>query len=105
MKSYRKELRFNLPTRRGFVNITSQVETCLEESCIKEGLILILHRNLPVEMNLWEKYKAGKVLGLHKLLIDSNKWIDCLWECFKRKHPYTWGCSFVFDFMFSIWLV
>jgi len=34
-------------------------------------------------MNLWEKYKAGKVLGLHKLLIDSNKWIDCLWKLFK----------------------
>ena len=41
MKSYRKELWFNLPSRRGFVNITSQVEACLQESGIQEGLILV----------------------------------------------------------------
>ena len=41
MKSYRKELWFDLPTRRGFVNITSQVETCLKESGIQEGLALV----------------------------------------------------------------
>lgn len=40
MKSYRKELWFNLPTRRGFVNITQEVENCLIESGIKEGLLL-----------------------------------------------------------------
>lgn len=40
MKSYRKELWFNLPARRGFVNITSQVESCLLESGIREGLCL-----------------------------------------------------------------
>lgn len=44
-------------------------------------------------------------MGLDKLSIDSKKWIDRLWECFKRKHPYTWGCSFVFCFLFSIWRV
>ena len=38
MKSYRKELWFHVPTRRGFVNITSQVEACLAESGIMEGL-------------------------------------------------------------------
>jgi thiamine phosphate synthase YjbQ (UPF0047 family) len=41
MKSYRKELWFNIPARRGFVNMTPQVETCLHESEIQEGLILI----------------------------------------------------------------
>ena len=41
MKSFRKELWFNLPARRGFVNITSQVEECLQESGIKDGFILV----------------------------------------------------------------
>ncbi|MHA2062108.1 MAG: YjbQ family protein, partial [Candidatus Sifarchaeia archaeon] len=40
MKSYRKELWFNVPTRRAFINITPQVEECLRESGIKEGLLL-----------------------------------------------------------------
>ncbi len=40
MKSYRKELTFNIGTRRGFVNITHQVEQCLAESGIKEGILL-----------------------------------------------------------------
>jgi thiamine phosphate synthase YjbQ (UPF0047 family) len=40
MKSYRKELWFNVPTRRAFVNITPDVEACLRESGIREGLLL-----------------------------------------------------------------
>ncbi|MGB9768888.1 MULTISPECIES: secondary thiamine-phosphate synthase enzyme YjbQ [Dictyoglomus] len=40
MKSYRKELWFELPTRRGFVNITDTLQRCVEESGIKEGLLL-----------------------------------------------------------------
>jgi thiamine phosphate synthase YjbQ (UPF0047 family) len=40
MKSYRKELWFNIAGRRAFVNITPQVEACLKESGIKEGMIL-----------------------------------------------------------------
>ncbi|NLC45182.1 MAG: YjbQ family protein [Clostridiales bacterium] len=40
MKSYRKELSFNTRTRRTFMNITPQVEECLRESGIKEGLLL-----------------------------------------------------------------
>ena len=40
MKSYRKELTFTIPTRRAFVNITRQVEQCLQESGIREGLRL-----------------------------------------------------------------
>ena len=41
MKSYRKELWFEVPTRRAFINITPQVEDCLRESGIKEGLVLV----------------------------------------------------------------
>jgi len=41
MKSYRKELWFNIPSRRGFVNITPNVEECLRESGISEGFALI----------------------------------------------------------------
>ena len=40
MKSYRKELFFELPTRRGFVNITPRLEECLRESGVREGLLL-----------------------------------------------------------------
>ena len=41
MKSYRKELSFEVPTRRAFINITPQVEKCLRESGVTDGLILI----------------------------------------------------------------
>jgi thiamine phosphate synthase YjbQ (UPF0047 family) len=41
MKSYRKELYFEVPTRRAFINITPQVEQCLKESKITQGLILV----------------------------------------------------------------
>ena len=41
MKTYRKELWFNIPGRRGFVNITPEVEIALRESGEKEGLALV----------------------------------------------------------------
>ena len=41
MKSYRKELWLNIPGRRGFINITPQVEAALRESGIREGLCLV----------------------------------------------------------------
>ncbi|HSQ78811.1 MAG TPA: secondary thiamine-phosphate synthase enzyme YjbQ [Nitrospirota bacterium] len=41
MKSFRKELWFNIPSRRGFINITPQVEDCLRESGIIEGMVLV----------------------------------------------------------------
>ena len=70
MKSYRKELFFNLPTRRGFVNITSQVEKCLQESGIKEGLALIcpMHITASVFINDDES-------GLHQ---DYEKFLESL---------------------------
>jgi thiamine phosphate synthase YjbQ (UPF0047 family) len=41
MKNYRKELWFEVPTRRAFINITPQVDKCLQESGIKEGFVLV----------------------------------------------------------------
>jgi len=41
MKTYRKELWIQTPTRRAFVNLTPQVEACLAESGIREGLALV----------------------------------------------------------------
>ncbi len=40
MKHYRKELWFEMPSRRGLLNITPQIESCLQESKIREGLLL-----------------------------------------------------------------
>ena len=70
MKSYRKELFFNIPTRRGFVNITSQVEKCLQECGFKEGLALIcpMHITASVFINDDES-------GLHQ---DYEKWLEHL---------------------------
>ena len=53
MKSHRKELWFNLPQRRAFVNITSDVQTTITESGIKEGLVLInaMHISAAVFIN------------------------------------------------------
>ena len=53
MKSYRKELFFNIPTRRAFVNITCEVEACLRESGIREGLCLVnaMHITASVYIN------------------------------------------------------
>jgi len=70
MKSFRKELWFNLPTRRGFVNITSQVEAALHESGIKEGLVLVnaMHITASVFINDDEH-------GLHQ---DYERWLEHL---------------------------
>ena len=70
MKSFRKELWFNPPARRGFVNITSQVEECLQESGIKDGFILVnaMHITASVFINDDES-------GLH---YDYEKWLEHL---------------------------
>ena len=47
MKSFRKELWLNVPGRRAFINLTPQVETCLRESGIREGLCLSSQLWLP----------------------------------------------------------
>lgn len=41
MKSYRKELWFNVKGRREFINITPDVKKCLDESGVTEGLVLV----------------------------------------------------------------
>lgn len=70
MKSYRKVLRFNLPTRRGLVNITHHVEEALRESGITEGLALInpMHITASVFINDDES-------GLHH---DFEVWLEKL---------------------------
>jgi len=70
MKSYRKELWFELPSRRGFVNITPQVEQCLAESGVEEGFALVnaMHITASVFINDDES-------GLHQ---DYEKWLEKL---------------------------
>ncbi|MCF8068028.1 MAG: secondary thiamine-phosphate synthase enzyme YjbQ [Desulfobacterales bacterium] len=70
MKSYRKELTFNVRTRRAFINITPDVEACLWESSIKEGLVLVnaMHITASVFINDDES-------GLHH---DYDLWLEKL---------------------------
>ncbi len=70
MKSYRKELWFNVPTRRAFMNITPEVDECLRESTIKEGLCLVnaMHITASVFINDDES-------GLHH---DYEEWLEHL---------------------------
>ncbi len=70
MKSYRKELWFNIPTRRAFINITRDVEECLRESEIQEGFVLVnaMHITASVFINDNES-------GLHH---DYEKWLEKL---------------------------
>jgi secondary thiamine-phosphate synthase enzyme len=70
MKSFRKELWFNVLARRGFVNITREVEECLRESGIQEGLLLVsaMHITASVFINDDES-------GLHH---DYDVWLEKL---------------------------
>ncbi len=70
MKSYRKELWFEVPARRGLMNITPQVEECLQESGVREGLVLVnaMHITASVFINDDER-------GLHA---DFEKWLEKL---------------------------
>ncbi|MDD4224137.1 MAG: secondary thiamine-phosphate synthase enzyme YjbQ [Candidatus Cloacimonetes bacterium] len=70
MRSYRKELWFNTSKRREYLNITSQVEDCLRESKIQEGLCLVnpMHITASVFINDDEG-------GLHQ---DFERWLERL---------------------------
>ena len=70
MKSYRKELWFQVPGRRAFINITPDVQECLSESGIQEGLVLVnaMHITASVFINDDER-------GLHA---DYEKWLEGL---------------------------
>jgi len=70
MKAFREELWFQIPRRRGFVNITPEVARCLEKSGVREGLILVnaMHITASVFINDDES-------GLHA---DLEKWLEGL---------------------------
>ncbi len=70
MKSYRKELHFHLPTRRGLVNITPQVEQALAESGIREGLLLVNAMNITASVFINDDES-----GLHQ---DYEAWLERL---------------------------
>jgi secondary thiamine-phosphate synthase enzyme len=70
MKSYRKELWFEIPSRRGFVNITPEVGNCLAESGVQEGMLLVnaMHITASVFINDDER-------GLHQ---DFERFLEKL---------------------------
>jgi len=70
VKSYRKELWFNVPQRRAFLNITPEVRECVKESGVTEGLVLVnaMHITASVFINDDES-------GLHQ---DYEKWLEKL---------------------------
>ncbi len=70
MKSFRKELWFNVPSRRGFINITREVEDCVRQSGIWDGLCLVnaMHITASVFINDDER-------GLFQ---DFEEWLEKL---------------------------
>lgn len=70
MKSYRKELWFNLPSRRGIINITKQVQNAINESGVKEGLVLINAMNITASV-----FINDDEAGLHQ---DYERWLEKL---------------------------
>lgn len=70
MRTYRKELVVNIPARRGFLNVTPQVEDCIHESGIKDGFVLVnpMHITASVFINDDES-------GLHH---DYDQWLEKL---------------------------
>jgi secondary thiamine-phosphate synthase enzyme len=70
MKSYRKELTFNLPVRRGLVNITEEVQKAIKESGIKEGLVLVNAMNITASVFINDDES-----GLHQ---DFEDWLEGL---------------------------
>jgi len=70
VKSHRKELYFNIPERRGFVNITPEISSCVAESEVYEGLVLVnsMHITASVFINDDEP-------GLHD---DFEAWLERL---------------------------
>ena len=70
MKSYRKELWFNIPARRGLVNITNEVQSAINESGVKEGLALVNAMNITASVFINDDES-----GLHN---DYEKWLEKL---------------------------
>lgn len=70
MKSYRKELWFNIPARRKIVNITRDVQNAIDESGIKEGLVLVNAMNITASVFINDDEP-----GLHG---DYERWLEKL---------------------------
>lgn len=70
MKSYRKELFFNLPTRRGLRNITREVQAAIDESGVREGLCLVNAMNITASVFINDDES-----GLHQ---DFETWLEDL---------------------------
>lgn len=70
MKSFRKELWFNIPKRRGLVNITRDVQQCIDESGVKEGLVLVNAMNITASVFINDDES-----GLHR---DYERWLEKL---------------------------
>ena len=70
MKSYRKDLRINLPVRRGYLNITPEVVRCVNESGIREGLVLVNAMNITASVFINDDEP-----GLHA---DFERWLEKL---------------------------
>ena len=80
MKSYRKELWFRVPSRRGLVNITGEVEKALEESGVQEGLVLVNAMNITASVFINDDEP-----GLHR---DLETWLEKL----APEKPYDQYC-------------
>jgi len=70
VKSLRKELWFLIPARRGFVNITDQVNDCVRESGVREGLVLV--NSMHITASVFINDDEG---GLHH---DYEEWLEKL---------------------------
>ena len=70
MKSYRQELHFQFPTRRGLENITGKVQQAVDESSVREGLVLVNAMNITASVFINDD--EG---GLHR---DYEVWLEKL---------------------------
>jgi len=70
MKSYRKEIWVQVPQRRGLINLTPEVNDCLRESGIREGLCLVNAMNITASVFINDDEE-----GLHQ---DFDKWLEKL---------------------------
>ena len=70
MKSYRKELWFNVPQRRKIINITREVQSAVDESGVKEGLVLVNAMNITASVFINDDEP-----GLHR---DYERWLEKL---------------------------
>jgi len=70
MKNYRKELKFHTKSRREFINITRDVQQAINESGVKEGLVLVNAMNITASV-----FVNDHEIGLHQ---DYERWLEKL---------------------------